>query len=169
MKTSARLFLSLIVVFWTASMSFGQDARIAMGTPDFDTGQPVEVSADTLSVDQETGQAIFAGNVLVVQGEVRMTAGRIVVVYGSDAAGSASGIDRLEADGGVTFVTATDAAEAQQAVYSVSGGTVTLSGDVLLTQGQHAISGDRLVIDLASGTGQMEGRVRTVFGTGNGN
>lgn len=169
MKNIVRLLLSLLVVTVTASMVVGQGASIAMGSPDFDTGQPVEVSADTLSVDQSNGQAVFAGNVLVVQGEVRMSAGRILVVYGSDASGTASGIDRLEADGGVTFVTATDAAEAREAVYSVSGGTVTLSGDVLLTQGQNAISGDRLVIDLASGTGQMEGRVRTVFGTGGGN
>jgi lipopolysaccharide export system protein LptA len=169
MKNLARLLLSLLVTTMTASMVLGQGASIAMGTPDFDTGQPVEVSADTLSVDQGTGQAVFAGNVLVVQGEVRMSAGRILVVYGSDASGNASGIDRLEADGGVTFVTATDAAESQEAIYSVSGGTVTLSGDVLLTQGANAISGDRLVIDLASGTGQMEGRVRTIFGTGDGN
>lgn len=169
MKNTVRLLLSLLLVTMTASMVVGQGASIAMGTPDFDTGQPVEVSADTLSVDQSTGQAIFAGNVLVVQGQVRMTAGRVLVVYGSDASGAASGIDRLEADGGVTFVTATDAAEAEAAIYSVSGGTVTLSGDVLLTQGQNAISGDRLVIDLASGTGQVEGRVRTIFQTGNGN
>jgi lipopolysaccharide export system protein LptA len=169
MKNTVRLLLSLLLLTMTASMVVGQGASIAMGTPDFDTGQPVEVSADTLSVDQSTGQAIFAGNVLVVQGQVRMTAGRVLVVYGSDASGAASGIDRLEADGGVTFVTATDAAEAEAAIYSVSGGTVTLSGDVLLTQGQNAISGDRLVIDLASGTGQVEGRVRTIFQTGNGN
>lgn len=167
-----KIFSSLLAfpfVVMTATGLLSQGAGIAMGTTSFDAGQPVEVSADTLSVDQGTGQAVFDGNVLVVQGEVRMTAGRILVVYATANGGSASGIDRLEAEGGVTFVTATDAAEAQQATYSVATGTVTLSGEVLLTQGQNAISGDRLVIDLASGTGQMEGRVRTVFGTGGGN
>ena len=67
------------------------------------------------------------------------------------------------AGGGVTFVTASDAAEAQDAVYSVAEGTVTMSGDVILTQGRNAIAGDRLVVDLGSGNGRMEGRVRTVF------
>ena len=61
------------------------------------------------------------------------------------------------------FQLASDAAEAGEAVYSVAEGVVTLSGDVLLTQGRNAIAGDRLVVDLSSGNGRMEGRVRTVF------
>ncbi len=162
-------FLTCAVLMAAATQAAAQGANISLGTAAFDTGQPVEVSADSLSVDQRTGQAVFDGNVLVVQGDVRMSAGRILVVYAQDANGNASGIDRLEADGGVTFVTATDAAEAQQAVYSVGDGMVTLSGEVLLTQGQNAISGERLVIDLSSGTGRMEGRVRTVFGAGGNN
>lgn len=151
------------------SAALAQGANIALGTARFDTAMPVEVSADSLSVDQSDGQAIFQGNVLVVQGEVRMSAGKITIVYARDDDGNASGIERLLAEGGVTFVTATDAAEAREAVYEVGSGNVTLTGDVLLTQGQNAISGERLVIDLTSGSGRMEGRVRTIFGTEGGN
>ena len=164
-----RLSLSVFLLIATAAAGFAQNANIALGTTSFDTRQPVEVSADTLSVDQGNGQAIFEGNVLVVQGDVRLSAGSIRVVYAKTSDGANSGIDRLEAEGGVTFVTATDAAEAREAVYSVADGVVTLSGEVLLTQGQNAISGERLVLDLTSGTGQMQGRVRTVFGAGGGN
>lgn len=164
-----RLILVAFLVATASTQATAQGATISLGTADFDTSQPVEVSADSLSVDQRTGQAIFDGNVLVVQGEVRMTAGRILVVYAQDADGNASGIDRLEAEGGVTFVTDADAAEAREAVYAVASGTVTLTGDVLLNQGQNAISGEHLVIDLESGTGRMEGRVRTIIGTGGGN
>ena len=35
----------------------------------------MEVTSDELSIDQATGQAIFDGNVLVVQGDIRMSAG----------------------------------------------------------------------------------------------
>ena len=63
----------------------------------------------------------------------------------------------------MTFVTATDAAEAQEAVYAIGANTVTLNGEVLLTQGQSSIAGDRLVVNLATGSGSIEGRVRTVF------
>ena len=58
------------------------------------------------------------------------------------------------------------AEEAAEAIYTVETGDLVLSGDVLLTQGPSAISGERLVVDLDAGTGRMEGRVRTVFQTG---
>lgn len=153
--------LTLALAFLTSG-AFAQAANISLGTGTFDATLPVEVTADELAIDQSDGMATFAGNVLIVQGEVRMSAGNVTIEYaqGEDAP---NGISRLLASGGVTFVTASDAAEAQDAVYSVAEGTVTLSGDVLLTQGQNAIAGDRLIVNLTSGNGRMEGRVRTVF------
>ncbi|MDJ1016026.1 MAG: LptA/OstA family protein [Paracoccaceae bacterium] len=164
MTKPLRQLLLAACLFLAPPGAWAQGANVALGTAAFDSGQPVEVTADSLSVDQETGRAVFDGNVLVVQGEVRLSAGQIVVEYATDADGATTGISRLMATGGVTFVTATDAAEASEAVYSVADSTVSLSGDVLLTQGQTALSGDRLVIDLNSGSGRIEGRVRTIFG-----
>lgn len=160
------IFLASTVL--ATGMALAQSANIALNTNAFDRTQQVEVSADELSVDQSTGQAIFNGNVLVVQGEVRMSASRVAVIYSQDG-GAANGISSLQATGGVTFVTANDAVEAQEASYSVEKGTVQLSGDVILTQGQNAISGERMIIDLNSGQGRMEGRVRTIFNPSTGN
>ena len=162
-----RLFMTLAFLV-TASTLYAQGASIALGTEAFDRTQPVEVTADSLSVDQQNGTAVFDGNVLVVQGEVRLSAGKVTVEYSQDN-GSPTGIARLLASGGVTFVTASDAIEAREATYSVEGGTVLMSGEVLLTQGQNAIAGDRLTVNLETGSGTMEGRVRTVFNTGGGN
>lgn len=159
-----RLFCMIFACMVLPFAVFAQ-ANIAFGTGAFDAGLPVEVTADEFSVDQSNGKAVFAGNVLVVQGEVRLSASSVTVEYAQDN-GAPNGISRLLADGGVTFVTSTDAAEARDAVYSVADGTVTMSGDVILTQGQNAISGDRLVVNLVSGNGRMEGRVRTVFTSG---
>lgn len=160
-----RLYCFALACVLLPFAAFAQGANIALGTGAFNTGLPVEVTADEFSVDQSNGQAVFAGNVLVVQGEVRLSANSVTIEY-AQGADAPNGISRLLADGGVTFVTATDAAESQGAVYSVADGTVTMSGDVILTQGQNAISGDRLVVNLTSGTGRMEGRVRTVFSSG---
>jgi len=145
------------------TLALAQGALVDLGSGAFDSGQPVEVSADSLSVDQSTGQAVFDGNVLVVQGDVRISAARVEIVYASGEGGAPNGIERLKASGGVTFVTATDAAEAQEAVYIIDSSNVVLTGGVLLTQGATAISGERLVVDLKSGSGRMEGRVRTVI------
>lgn len=154
-----RFLISLLAILAFAASAAAQGANIALGSGGFDTSLPVEVTADELSVDQASGKAVFDGNVLIVQGEVRISAGTVTIEYDEEN----GGVARLLASGGVTFVTATDAAEAQEAVYAVEDGSVTMSGDVLLTQGQNAISGDRLLVDLNSGNARMEGRVRTVL------
>ena len=159
----------LVLALGLPSLVWAQAASIAMGTPAFDVSLPVEVSADALKVDQSSGAATFEGNVLVVQGDVRMSAGAVEITYASDDNTTGNGIEALRARGGVTFVTATDAVEASEALYSIKDGTVVLSGNVLLTQGQSAISGDKLVVNLEAGTGRMEGRVRTVIGGGSDN
>ena len=161
MKVFGR-FIFLLCLIGPVS-AFAQAASIALSQKGFDGSQPVEVTADALNIDQTTGKAVFDGNVLVVQGEVRMSAGKVEVTYATDQSGAPSGISELQASEGVTFVTASEAVEARNAVYSVADSIVTMTGDVLLTQGNSAIAGDRLVVNLTSGSGQMEGRVRTVF------
>ena len=136
--------------------------NIALGGLTVDTTAAIEVIADSLSVDQDTGIAIFDGNVMIGQGDLRITAGRVEVVYGTDT----SQIARLVATNGVTFVTATEAAEAQEADYDITTGTLVLSGEVLLTQGNSAISAGRMRINVADGTATMDGRVRTLLQQG---
>ncbi len=135
---------------------------VALGGISADPSLPVEVSADSLSVDQDSGRAVFEGGVVIGQGDLRIAAGRVEVIY-ADATG---GIARLLASGGVTFVTETEAAEARDADYNIAEGTLTLTGDVILTQGASALSAERMVVNLATGTARMEGRVRTVFQQG---
>lgn len=125
-----------------------------------DPNAAVEITADALTVDQGSRSAVFAGNVVIGQGELRIAAARVEVVY-SDETGD---ISLLDASGGVTFVTPTEAAEAAGAVYDLTSGILTLTGDVLLTQGSSALSADRMTVNLNDGTAQMDGRVRTVFG-----
>lgn len=127
-----------------------------------DTSLPVEVAADSLAVDQGTGQATFSGNVKVTQGEMTITAGEARVEYTADG----KGIDRVLLSGGVVFASPTDAAEAEEAVYTIASGEIVLTGNVLLTQGGTTISGGKLVYNLDAGTGAMDGRVQTVFTPG---
>jgi lipopolysaccharide export system protein LptA len=120
------------------------------------------VAADNLAVDQDTGKAVFSGNVVIVQGDMKVSAANVEVLY----AAATGNIARLVATGGVTFVTATEAAEAQNADYDLEGGFLTLTGDVLVTQGQSAVSADKMVVNVADGSAVMEGRVRTVLQQG---
>jgi lipopolysaccharide export system protein LptA len=67
----------------------------------------------------------------------------------------------------VTLAAGTDAATAQTADYSPDTGDLILTGEVVLTQGQVALSGQKLILSLTSGTGTMSGRVTTIFTPGN--
>ena len=128
-----------------------------------DRSAAVEVEAAALDLDQEAGTAEFTGEVLVVQGGMRLAADRLSVEYAADPDTGRNRIRLMRATGNVTLVTPQDAAEAAGAVYDLDAGRITLEGDVLLTQGGNALAGDRLVIELATGTGRIEGRVRTVI------
>ena len=159
-----RLSVALPILFCTAlGIGVAQAQQVAFAGLKTDITTPVEVTADTLSVNQAEGNAVFTGNVLIVQGPMRLQAASVQVEYGN---AERSSISRLIASGGVMLVTETEAAEAQEAVYDVANGKVDLRGEVLLTQGQNVLSGQHLTVDLTSGMGQMEGRVRTLLQPG---
>ncbi|MDJ0821382.1 MAG: lipopolysaccharide transport periplasmic protein LptA [Paracoccaceae bacterium] len=143
----------------TAGLAQAQGAQVAFGTMQQDTSAPVEVSANSLSVNQSDGTALYSGNVVIGQGDMRLAAPRVLVVYAEEA----GRIQRMEATGGVTLVSGEEAAEAERADYNIDSGTVVMSGNVLLTQGPNAITSDRMVVNLEDGTAQMTGRVRTIL------
>ncbi|MFT6022555.1 MAG: lipopolysaccharide export system protein LptA [Ascidiaceihabitans sp.] len=145
-----------------AAPVFAQGTNVTFGTITQDTTAPVEVTADNLSVDQSTGTAIFIGNVLIGQGELRISAAKVLVVYRQES----EGIARLEASGGVTLLFGQDAAEAQRADYNIDSGTIEMSGDVLLTQGRSALTSEKMTVNLSDGTARMSGRVKTILNTG---
>lgn len=163
--TSLRSLLLCLILALHVSPVDAQGTNVAFGTIRQDTDQPVEVTADNLEVDQETGTAIFTGNVLIGQGEMRLSATRVLVVYRAEN----KGIARLEATGGVTLVSGPDAAEAQRADYDIEDGTIVMTGNVLLAQGASALSADRMSVRLSDGTAQMSGRVKTILQTGSDN
>ena len=142
-----------------SGMATAQEARIAFGDLSQDTTLPVEVTAETFSVNNADGTAIFSGGVVVIQGEMKMSAAEVRVQYNADQ----TAIDQLIASGGVTIMNLGDTAEAREAVYSIDSGVIVLTGDVLLTQGPSAMAGQKLTVNLKDGTGLMEGRVTTTF------
>lgn len=142
-----------------AQFSFAQTTT-AFGGVKADITAPVELAADHMSVDQGTGKAVLTGNITIAQGQMRLSALKVTVTYG-DA--ERRRIKTLEAEGDVLLVSGPDAAEARNASYDVSSGIVTLTGDVLLSQGVNIMSSQKMTINLATGSAQAEGRVRSVL------
>lgn len=151
--------LLALVVLIMATPALAQQG-VGFGGGSFDSSAPVEVAADSLDVDQATGQAVLTGNVVIAQGELRLSASRVEVNYST---GTPRRIERLTAAGDVLIVAGQDAAEGQDAIYELGSGQIVMTGDVLVTQGGATLAGDSLTVNLQSGTGTVSGRVRTTL------
>lgn len=154
-----RILLALIFSAW--SLPGLAQVNIGFGGETHDASAPVEITANGLDIDRETGRAVFSGNVVIVQGNLRMAAAEVVVNYGGQA--EQQRVQSVTASGGVLVTRGEDAAEGERAEYSVTGAELLISGNVLLTQGPTTLAGDRLSVDMRSGSGAITGRVRTVL------
>ena len=148
--------------------------------------QPVHIEAATLEVRDKDKVATFSGDVKVKQGDTGLRCKSLVVFYeGNDADGKTlqaaspgpggqQKIKRLEARGGVVVTHKEQTATGESGIFDMKTNTVTLNGNVVMTQGQNMLRGDRLVVDLTSGASRVEsgkngqGRVQGLFQPGSG-
>lgn len=131
-------------------------------------GEPVRIEASSLLVRDKDKVATFSGNVKVVQGDTTMRCKSLVVFYeGQGAAGDMKAatpgpggqqqISRLEAKGGVTVTQKDQTATGETGLFDMRSNTVTLSGNVVVSQGRNVMRGSRLVVDLTTGVSRVEG------------
>ncbi len=153
----------ILLLALLAPPALAQDVRVTFGQSLRLDGSALEVTADSLTVDQTTGASEFSGNVLAVQGGMRISAASLRLEYDRSAQSGGQRIGRVIASGGVLMATPDEAIEAREAVYSLSAQTLEMTGGVMLVQGANMLSGERFFADLRNGTGSMQGRVRTVI------
>lgn len=166
MRPRMRLFSLAATLFaMIAGLAAAQGTTVPFGEG-HDASQPVEITSDSLELDQAGGTALFTGTVRVGQGAFRLAADQLRVFYVEGTAGAQGRVDRMEATGNVTLSNGSEAAQGASAVYDVTSGEVEMSGDVLLTQGPNALSSEKLRIDLDAGSARLDGRVRTIFTPG---
>jgi lipopolysaccharide export system protein LptA len=151
-----------------------------------DKDQPVQIEAASLEVRDKSKMATFSGDVQVVQGDTTMKCQKLVVFYGQEVgiaqAGAQAGaqapdakpapapapaptpagpkgaqnIRRIEARGGVTVITKDQNASGDLGVYDLINKTITLTGNVVVSQGQNVIHGERVVVDTVTGNARVE-------------
>jgi lipopolysaccharide export system protein LptA len=162
-----RIAAMAAAIAMAAASAAAQQSGSPFGGFRHDSAAPIEITADSLEVRQAEGVAIFEGQVVAGQGTLRLTSQRLLVRYVEGGEGAAEGsgdIDSLRAEGDVFLTSGAETATGQWADYDVARGFVTMGGGVILTQGDNAIRGERLSVDLNAGTGRIEGgRVQSVF------
>tara|TARA_R110002094_G_scaffold10677_11_gene20566 strand:+ start:311 stop:793 length:483 start_codon:yes stop_codon:yes gene_type:complete len=157
MKLSSKTFA--IALICIGAPLWAQQTTLSLAGGVHDTTLPVEVTADSLSLDQGSLSATFEGTARVGQGSLRLGADKIIINY-NKAGGD---INSVHALGNVVFTNGVDMAEAGNATYVVSTGQLVMTDRVLLVQGATAISGNRLDLDVLANTAKVSGNVKTVL------
>jgi lipopolysaccharide export system protein LptA len=152
---------------------------------DQNSDQPIQIDAATLEVHDKSKMATFSGDVQVVQGDMTIKCQTLVVFYGPGGPGAgpslgraarstasaapagaatpsplvpqgAQDIRRIEARGGVTVVSKDQSASGDLGVYDVKKKTITLTGNVVVSQGKNVLHGDRVIVDTVTGNAHIE-------------
>jgi lipopolysaccharide export system protein LptA len=155
--------------------------------PGTSSKEPVSIDADKLVYYDKERKAVYSGNVVVIQGDTKMTCSVMTVFLdrspspaanppaaapapagAEDGPSANSGIKRLEAAGPVTVVSKTQVATGDNATYDKAANRVQLIGHVTLSDGQNVTKGDKLTYDLKTSqatidTGSTTGRVHGQF------
>lgn len=168
--------MALIAAFALATASADATRAQGSGPPNAlqgfaeNKGQPVKINADTLEVRDKNKVATFTGNVKMVQGDTVMQCKVLVVYYDNEATpgnikaaqpgpGGQQQIRKIEAKGNVIVTKKDQTATGDSGIFEMSTNTVTLIGNVAITQNQNILKGERLVTNMTTGVSRVEGRV----------
>ena len=163
MKFIKILLLTILINTTILSFSIAEDVEKPVPNFKFNTSLPLEIRSKELNIEQNTGRATFSGNVIATQGNLILTELTLVVEYAVKNSRMTSEMEKLTANKDVTIVSETQSAVANKMVYDVMSEKIIMTGDVILKEGLSATSGDRLTINLNTGSRRMEGNVRTLI------
>jgi lipopolysaccharide export system protein LptA len=132
--------------------------------------KPIKINAATLEVRDKDKSATFAGDVHLIQGDTTLTSKTLVVFYDDDSAAKSANtsgaatvaqpkqqIRRAEARGSVVVKQKNQTATGDNGVFDMRANTVTLLGNVVISQCQNVVRGDRLTVDMTTGVSRVEG------------
>jgi lipopolysaccharide export system protein LptA len=172
---SMSIGLTLACVLGAAAQPAGQAQQPSSTMPglSMDGDQPVRIESNTLEVRDKIRQATFAGDVKLTQGDTIIKCRVLVVFYEDTAAPAKKGappatagaqpppksgqkLKRAEAKGDVFVIQKEQTASGDNAVFDVKSNTVVMTGNVVVTQGQTVMRGERMVSNLTTGVTKVD-------------
>lgn len=155
--------------------------------PGTSSKEPISIDANKLVYYDKERKAVYSGNVVVIQGDTKMTCSAMTVFLerGPTQGAAAqlsngqstpaqstptadSGVKHLDVTGPVTVLSKTQVATGDNGSYDKAEDKVWLIGHVTLSDGQNVTKGDKLTYDLKNGlatvdTSAKSGRVHGQF------
>ena len=156
-----RMF-SRVTIFMIAAVFASQYANAQSFGGAFDgigdNNEPIQIEADSLQVIDDQNTALLTGNVSVVQGSTILKARTIKVFYlrKGQRDRSKSGVRRIEASGKVAVRSRDNYASADKAVVDMLAETVTMNGNVYISQGNNIANGCVLTINLKTSVSHIK-------------
>lgn len=162
-----------ILIAGAAQAQTFSDAFAGFGSND---GEPIDIEASELRVEDGNNTATFVGDVVVTQGETSLKTQRLKVFYvGSGASQQAQEsavqqrISRLEAAGGVYISSKDQTARGDAASFDMNREVMVMTGkEVVLSQGPNVVVGNKLTVNLKTGQANLTAGSGKVSGQGNG-
>ena len=122
--------------------------------------QPIQIQSDKLEIHDQERQAVFTGNVKVVQGTTTLQAGKMVVYYTSGGGSVASGdadIEKIDVFNKVYLKSQTQEATADTGTFNMVNQTLQLKGDkVVLSEGENVFVGCQLNVAMNTGEAKLD-------------
>jgi lipopolysaccharide export system protein LptA len=119
---------------------------------------PTNVSADSLSFNPKNRVFAYQGNVIVTQGDMKLTSKTLEGNYSE-----ANQLQKLIARGDVLITKQDIKASGQTATYDAPAGIVILTDNPQLAQNESILTADRIKIFINENRSQAEGDVRVTF------
>jgi lipopolysaccharide export system protein LptA len=121
-----------------------------------DSNAPITINSDSFQADLNGKTGTWSGNVIVVQGDMKLRAN---TVHMSTINGKA---DKVLADGNVVVDSPrSGTATGDKGVYSVVPRTVLMTGNVVLKKGKSVMRGAQLTVNLNTGLANLAGGTKT--------
>lgn len=140
-----------------AALAAPAAAQLAPGSSD----APIDITGESLEIVDDV--ATWTGDVRAVQAEAILTSERLV----ADLEAGGGGFRRLRAEGQVRYDNGKETIAGSVGVYDADARTITVTGDVVVTQGDTVMTGSSLVYWIDTGRIRFNaaegGRIRGVF------
>jgi len=136
-------------------------------------GGPIYIDSERTETLERERKVLLKGNVDIQQGEARLRADDVTMIFsgtgGTQSSGIGSGfgdISSMIAEGQVFYVTPELKAKGDRGVYNAAADTITMTGNVALTRNRDVAEGQTLVMEIANGKTTLDGgsgRTRAVI------
>ena len=130
MNTFFRTVVLMTLCAWCANAVVAQDSVEEDVTV---------ITSDKLTFDYQNKYALFIGNVIVEDKDMRLTSDELTVRFDDDG-----DVEFINAEGQVFIQQADKNARSQTATYNVATGEIVLEGDPQLQRGKNLLFGDRI-------------------------